>query len=205
MILTRAGFSGTDGYAAEAPTLFDRYERRSFDEVHAAILDLMPPGGRALDIGAGTGRDAGALAARGFAVTAVEPIAELREPARTLHPSPAIEWIDDGLPELATLIGRAGWYDLVLATAVWMHLDEAERATAMDAVAPLVGAGGILSITLRRGAVPAGRRMFHVDPEEPIAQAAAHGLTCVLDDDEPSIGADNLAAGVSWRRVVFRR
>ena len=198
-------FGGTDGYAAEAPSLFDRYERRSFDEVHASILHLLPAGGRALDVGAGTGRDAAALAARGFAVTAVEPTAELREPAQALHPSPAIEWVDDGLPELGTLQQRRGTFDMVLVTAVWMHLTPEERAAAMAGVAPLVAPGGLLSVTLRRGKVPAGRRMFHVEPEELIAQADAAGLHCVFDRDEPSIGEDNRAAGVSWRRVAFER
>lgn len=184
--------------------LFERYERRSFDEVHASILNLLPAGGRGLDIGAGTGRDAAALARRGFQVVAVEPTAELREPAKVLHPSPSIEWIDDGLPLLRSLEDRRGHFDVILATAVWMHLDPAERATAMRVVAPLLAPNGLLSITLRRGPVPRGRRMFHVESEEARAAAAACGLKCVIDQDEPSFGTENRAAGVFWRRVAFR-
>ncbi|WP_204324597.1 class I SAM-dependent methyltransferase, partial [Stenotrophomonas maltophilia] len=66
------------------------------------ILHLVPAAPvRAIDIGAGTGRDAAALAARGHRVLAVEPTAELLAEARRLHPSALIEWLDDGLPELA--------------------------------------------------------------------------------------------------------
>ena len=198
-------FSGTDGYAAEATRLIDDYERHSFEDKHASILEILPSGGRALDIGAGTGRDAAALATRGLIVTAVEPTAEFRETARILHPSPAITWIDDGLPALASIADHRNIYDLVLATAVWMHLDEVERSAAMIAVAPLIRPGGILSITLRRGPVPGGRRMFHVDSGEIIAQAATAHLDCISDHDEASIGARNMIAGVRWRRIVFRR
>lgn len=198
-------FPGTDGYAAEAPTLFERYERRSFAECHAAILPYVPRGADVLDIGAGTGRDAAALAALGNRVTAVEPTAALRGPAAILHPSPAISWIDDGLPELATLRARGATFDFVLATAVWMHLTEAERARAFAVVAGLLRPGGYFSLTLRRGPVPAGRRMFHVPADEVLAQAAAAGLECVLNLDEPAIGAENVAAGVSWSRLLLRR
>jgi len=200
-----SAFSGTDGYAAEAPVLFRRYEARSFEEVHASILDLLPAGGRALDVGAGTGRDAGALARRGSAVTAAEPTSELRDGARRLHPEPEIEWLNDGLPDLAAAHALDTVFDVVLCTAVWMHLDAEERFAAMAAVAPLVEPGGLLSITLRRGPVPSGRRMFHVQSAETIAQAQAGGLRCVLDRDEPSIGEENRAVGVTWRRVAFRR
>ncbi|MBX9797320.1 bifunctional 2-polyprenyl-6-hydroxyphenol methylase/3-demethylubiquinol 3-O-methyltransferase UbiG [Sphingomonas sp.] len=199
-------FPGTDGYAAEAPTLVERYERRSFEEVHDAILHLVPAGGAyVLDIGAGTGRDAAALAGRGNRVLAVEPTTELRVPAALRHPSPAISWIDDGLPALAAVHARGERFDFVLATAVWMHLDEGERARAFGAVAGLIAPGGHWSVTLRRGPVPAGRRMFHVPAAEMAAQAAEAGLTVVMNRKEPSIGAENLASGVWWRRLVFKR
>ncbi|MGQ3357308.1 MAG: class I SAM-dependent methyltransferase, partial [Phreatobacter sp.] len=70
--------ASTAGYAEEAENLARQYESVTFEEVHAPLLHLLPLSGRALDIGAGSGRDAAALAARGFAVTAVEPTAELR-------------------------------------------------------------------------------------------------------------------------------
>ena len=54
--------SGTEHYADEAPELLKRYESISFADAQAPILQLIPPApGRALDIGAGTGRDAAGL------------------------------------------------------------------------------------------------------------------------------------------------
>lgn len=67
----------------------------------------------------------------------MEPTAELSNPAIALHRAASIEWVDDSLPELASLAeGRR--FDLVMITAMWMHLDEKERATAMPRVASLV-------------------------------------------------------------------
>ena len=118
--------SGTEHYADEAPELLKRYESISFADAQAPILQLIPPApGRALDIGAGTGRDAAGLAVLGYSIVAVEPTEELRRGAMLLHPSPMIEWLDDSLPDLAVVRARKEDFDLVMLTAVWMHLDEA--------------------------------------------------------------------------------
>jgi protein-L-isoaspartate O-methyltransferase len=91
--MNAARISGTENYADEAPELLKRYESISFADAHAPVLQLIPPAPcRALDIGAGTGRDAAGLVALGHSVLAVEPTEELRRGAMLLHPSPMIEW-----------------------------------------------------------------------------------------------------------------
>ena len=149
--------NGTQGYGETADVLVKQYESRSFADVHRGIVPLLPAApARALDIGAGTGRDAAALAALGHKVLAVEPTRAMRAHGH-LHPSPAIEWLDDSLPELALVRARGERFDLVMMTAVWMHLDEAERTRAMACVAGLVAPGGLMTLSLRHGPVPAGR------------------------------------------------
>ncbi|MFE2409972.1 SAM-dependent methyltransferase, partial [Kitasatospora sp. NPDC059408] len=60
------GPSGTAGYGAEAQALALQYESVTFAEVHREMLHLFPaPPAAVLDVGAGTGRDAAALAALG--------------------------------------------------------------------------------------------------------------------------------------------
>jgi 2-polyprenyl-3-methyl-5-hydroxy-6-metoxy-1,4-benzoquinol methylase len=98
----------------------------------------------------------------GHIVTAVEPTAELRVRAIKLHTSPRIEWLDDSLPELSRVSKRDRAFDVVMLTAVWMHLDEQQRRRAMVRVAALVRPGGLMTLSLRHGLVPAGRRMFEV-------------------------------------------
>jgi SAM-dependent methyltransferase len=196
-----ARVSGTEGYAEEADALVGQYESISFAEAHRHVLHLIPSAPcRVLDIGAGTGRDAAAFAAMGHAVVAVEPTAELRARAAALHPSPRIEWLDDGLPDLARLAGRD--FDVVMLTAVWMHLDEGQRGRAMPRVARLVRGGGVAVFSLRHGPVPPGRRMFDVSAEETAGLAAAGlGLALRLDDRADTLGRP----GVRWTRLAFSK
>ena len=195
--------SGTENYAEEAPELLKRYESVSFADHHRSIMHLIPTvPGRVLDIGAGTGRDAAGFVALGHTVLAVEPTEELRLGAMALHPSPRIEWVDDSLPDLAAVLARGEESDVVMLSAVWMHLDELQRRQAMPNVAALVGNGGVMMMSLRHGPVPPGRRMFDVSAEETIALAQPPGLRCTLSQDpEPSLRQP----GVSWTRLAFRK
>jgi len=195
--------SGTQGYAEEADELFQRYESTSFAEVHRSVLHLIPtPPCRVLDIGSGTGRDAAALAAMGHRVVAVEPTAEMRTRAAALHSSPHIEWLDDSLPDLAQVTQLGGQFQLVMLTAVWMHLDEPQRRRAMPRVASLVRMGGRISMTLRHGPTPLGRRMFDVSANETIARAEAEGLRCLFNQERtPALKTPD----ASWTRLVFAK
>lgn len=190
------------GYAEEADALVDAYESISFEEVYGPVLHLLPSGGHALDIGAGTGRDAAALAKRGFLVHAAEPTAEFRAHARRLHPDPAITWTDDALPDLAGLHAGEVRFDLILMTAVWMHLDEAERARALPRLADLLADGGRLLMTVRKGPVPPGRRMFTV-PIDPLVKAAAEARLALLERYEfgDRLGRED----VRWTMLAFKR
>ncbi len=199
-----ARFPGTDGYAAEAPHLLERYEAIPFEKAHAAMLTLIPQApGHVLDIGAGTGRDAAYLADLGHRVTAVEPTDELRRGAQTLHPSPFIDWIADGLPFLSSIAHRRDEFDLIMITAVWMHLNESERRQAMPVVAALLKPGCPLIMSLRHGPVPDGRRMFEVGAEETTGLAAAEGLRPMMNFVSHALQDDNRRAGVTWTRLAF--
>jgi SAM-dependent methyltransferase len=194
----------TAGYAREAPALLAAYEAIAVEDVHRPVWHLLPTDpGRLLDIGAGTGRDAAHFAAMGHRVVAVEPVDELRDGARRLHPSPRIEWLKDGLPALAHLRARGETFDAVLATAVWMHLDEGQRAEAMPNVASLVAPGGMLILSLRHGPIPPGRRMFDVSAEETIGLAAREGLASVVSTVTASVQAGK--PDVTWSRLAFRK
>lgn len=191
---------GTEGYTEDAARLVRVYESVSFADLHGDLLPMLPPPpARAVDIGAGSGRDAAALARMGHAVTAVEPVARLREWARRAHGGLGIVWVDDALPELGSVRGT---FDLVLLSAVWMHLDEGERAAGMARVAALTAPGGTVVLTLRHGPVPEGRRMFQVPAEEVIGTAAAHGLRAVQVRRTADLGR---RPGVCWTRLVLRR
>jgi len=197
---------GTEGYAEQAAELIARYESVSFEEAHGPELQLLPTApSRILDIGAGTGLDAAWFAERGHSVLAVEPTPELRAAAMKLHPSPAIEWLDDALPHLKLVVSRRRLFDTIMLSAVWMHLDESERRAGMLTLASLLAPEGVIVLSLRHGPVPVGRRMFQVSGDETIALAAPHGLKPVLNVRTDSIQALNRAAGVTWTHLAFRR
>ncbi|MEV6132640.1 class I SAM-dependent methyltransferase [Streptomyces violaceusniger] len=190
---------GAAGYEQKAEELARRYEGMTFEAVHKEFLPWLPPApGRVLDIGAGSGRDAAALATRGHQVVAVEPTPELRRIGQRLHPDTAIRWIDDALPSLT---GLQGPFDFTLLSAVWMHLDEQERVEAMQRLADLVAPGGCVALSLRHGPVPTGRRMFAVSAAETVALAERFGLSAVHRGQ----GSDRLSReDVSWSTLVFR-
>ena len=119
-----------------------------------------------------------------------------------LHSSPMIEWLDDSLPNLAAVRARKEEFDLVMLTAVWMHLDEAQRQLAMSNISTLVRNGGIVIMSLRHGPIPPGRRMFEVSAQETIALAQCASLACIWSREaEPSLRQP----GVSWTRLAFQK
>ncbi|SCY23028.1 class I SAM-dependent methyltransferase [Microvirga guangxiensis] len=190
------------GYAEQADALVDSYESITFEDVYRPVFDLLPHGGWALDIGAGTGRDAAELAARGFQVHAAEPTAELRAHAKRLHPDPSITWTDDALPDLAGLHAGRIRFDLVLMTAVWMHLDADERDKALPIIADLLVPGGRLFMAIRKGPVPPGRRMFSI-PITPLIESAERAGLMLLRANEfgDMLGRQD----VSWAMLAFER
>jgi len=200
--MDRTSGAGVQAYYAESAERLARvYESVSFESVHEALLDLLPAApARVLDVGAGTGRDAAALAGRGFSVDAVEPVADLRRVAARLHPDAGITWREGALPDLR---GVQGPYDVILLSAVWMHLPPEQRPIAMQSLTRLLASGGTLLITLRRGEPPADRNMFDVPPEEVAGHGAEAGLTLLRIVDE---GADRLGREeVRWNSVALQK
>jgi len=193
--------ASNSGYSETAQALIDQYESIHFEDVHRPVLHAFPKQpARVLDIGAGTGRDAAALARKGRAVTAVEPTPELRAWGQANHPR-SIRWIDDMLPQLPQVRAMRERFDLILLTAVWMHLDAHQQREAMETLATLLSPGGLLSMSLRHGPVPEGRRMFDVSAGEVSALAASHGLSMLH-----SVGTEDMLgrAGVSWTFLVLQ-
>ncbi|MFF4442017.1 class I SAM-dependent methyltransferase [Streptomyces sp. NPDC001621] len=188
-------------YAQNAGRLGQRYGSVPFEEVHGGVVDLLPPAPAvAVDIGSGTGRDAAALAQRGYQVVAVEPVPELREVAQRLYQSAGVRWVEDCLPELSRLNEA---FDVALLSAVWMHLPPAVRRAAMDRLAALLAPSGLLIISLRRGAPPTDRVMFDVPADEVLRDGERAGLRLVRLVEE---GADCLGrAEVWWQTVALRK
>jgi SAM-dependent methyltransferase len=199
--------SALAGYAEDAPALIPHWFAIEPADVHAPVLHLLPAApARVLDIGAGVGRDAAWFAGRGHAVLAVEPVDALREAGMTAYAqTPGIEWQNDRLPDLTSLMARGETFDLVMLTAVWAHLNEEERRIAMANIGKLVAKGGRLIMSIRRGWTPPNHPVFDVTAFETVDLAEAAGLDAIFSDISESIQEMNRANGVKWLRLAFEK
>ncbi len=166
-----------DIYNTEAQTFKAQYLSTSSDEVHSCWLKHLPKSGQALDIGAGVGRDALWLANKGFNVVAVEPAKELLKIGQDYTQDTSVYWLDDLLPELKNTIALQTKFDLILVSAVWMHIPSSQRERAYRKLTNLLKPNGKLVISLRHGKSPDKREMYPVTIDELSTFSAKFGLS----------------------------
>ncbi|MBL6082313.1 class I SAM-dependent methyltransferase [Belnapia sp. T18] len=165
------------------------------------LADLLPrPPAVVIDIGAGTGRDAGAFAAAGFEVIAIEPSACMRVQAERLHQVPRIRWLPDSLPTLTTASRSGIAADVVSLNAVWQHVGPADRPRAFRKLVGLLRSGGLLVMTLRHGRDD-GRGTHPVSLAEVESLARSHGMQGVRAVPSPDLQG---RPEISWTAVVLR-
>ena len=197
--------AGSKGYDVDAEALVRRYERVRPAEKYGATLHLIPPThSRVLDVGAGSGVDAAWFASLGHEVLAVEPTVQLRQRAMELHASHGIRWMDDSLPHLRSVVALDESFELIVIAGVWTHLDEMERSESFKTLASLLAPGGIVILSIRQGAAPAGRLHIPATAEETIASAERHGLRPMLNVELYSQQAANRIACVTWSWLAFK-
>ncbi len=192
-------------YSANAEHYYSLYQSISASSVHGyleqALANITPT--TALDIGAGSGRDANWLAAKGWQVTATEPAEALLKLAKQ-HSNERVTWCDASLPALANLPTPHQHFDLILLSAVWMHLPIDDRPTAIKRLAELLSANGRMYISLRFGPNVPERPMYPISYEELQALAAENGLTARNLNPVPS--KDGLQrSDVEWVTVELIR
>lgn len=191
-------------YTNHASRLAREYETVAPDTIHGVWRDHLPkPPARVMDVGAGTGRDAAWLADLGHEVVAVEPSAGMRAEGERRHPSGRIRWMDDSLPDLQTVQELGERFDLILLSAVWMHVLPANRNRAIETLAALTAPGGRIVITLRFGPSPDEREFHPVSAAELRELAGVAGLSVALEAEPNADQMDR--RGVRWQTVVLER
>lgn len=188
-------------YDQDAPAFAQRYDGVTFESVHADVASWLPAVGAAvLDVGAGSGRDARALAMRGLRVVAVEPSAAFRQLAQGPKDH-GIEWIDDRLPDLSSLRAEDRRFAFILCSAVLMLLPQHLLSPSFGAMAQLLETGGILAINLRNpvSGEPAELVYAHSD-EQILAAAREAGLGLIRQN----VASDALGReSHRWRAFIF--
>ncbi|GEA09053.1 SAM-dependent methyltransferase [Alteromonas sp. KUL42] len=189
-------------YSTNAKALTEQYNSVSFESVHKDWLDEIPKEGIVLDVGAGSGRDARYLAAKGLSVVAVEPALNIRELAQTYQVNSPIHWLSDTLPELSEVYKLQTKFDLILLSAVWMHIAPSLRERAFRKLSSLLKPNGRLVISLRHGQCQDERTMYAVSADELAQYASQFGLTYKLLS--PDQAPDKLGrSDVSWQTVLL--
>ena len=193
-------------YSRNAASFTEQYNNIDFEAVHSLWYERITGKGFALDIGAGSGRDARFLAREGWSVVAVEPAAGMREVAQDYvindKDVAPILWLDDTLPELVKVFALDTKFDLILLSAVWMHLAPSERERAFRKISSLLNAKGKIIITLRHGDSPDEREMYRVSTSEIAKYASQFGLSYDLLSVEPTEDVQ-ARTNVQWQTVML--
>ncbi|GLX80735.1 class I SAM-dependent methyltransferase [Thalassotalea eurytherma] len=188
-------------YSENTDSLVSQYDSVSFDSVHNEWLTYVPTNGMVLDIGAGSGRDARYLSEHGLKVYAVEPALALMQAAQNNSSECDITWYQDSLPNLERVRVLDVQFDLILLSAVWMHLSLDERTLSMKTMASLLRTGARLVITLRHGEFSDGRTTFPLSADEVAQLGEQNGLSLLL---KTKLSDDQLGRGdVVWQTVVL--
>jgi SAM-dependent methyltransferase len=168
------------------------------------MLPSMPA--TVLDVGAGSGRDAAWLAGKGYDVVAVEPSASMRAVATRTHPEAGLRWIEDSLPALGVITRSGLSFDLILLSAVWMHIRAGDRPRAFRKLINLLKPGGFIALTWRNGPSDPGRNFHPVSLAEVKALARNHGAVVEFSGE----AQDRLERGdICWMQsaavLAYRR
>src|SRR5690606_23907826 len=94
-----------------------------------------------------------------------EPSPAMQQIGKRLHPDPKIEWRFDSLPDLAETRASGEKYDLIVLSAVWMHVKPDYRKQALETLRALLTPDGKIYLTLRIGPSEPARGIYRVSVE----------------------------------------
>jgi SAM-dependent methyltransferase len=206
-------------YNDNATKLANQYLSKTFEEVHQSWSPFLPsiienPNARILDLGAGSGRDAKYLAElaanthpteNNIQIFAVEPAQELAVIGQKTTEDLNVKWLDDSLPALSKVTKQEVSFDLILLSAVWMHVPPSARSRSIRKLANLLKPGGKLVISLRHVQTEDDykqRKMFDVSADELKKLATDVGLFTKLETvkENDKLGRNH----VSWQTLVLQ-
>jgi len=169
-------------YNENADELFPRYRSLRSEDVFKDVIAHIPAKPCFVaDIGSGSGRDTKWLAEFGHTVISIEPSVVLRAKAMANGmPANAI-YFDSSLPELAGLDLFVRRFDLIICSAVWMHLDTNERKLALKRIHELLSDNdeSRAIITFKVAPEEPGRGMYVLDADVIAKEFEEHGFSYV--------------------------
>jgi SAM-dependent methyltransferase len=194
-------------YDRHAERIAAHYEEVDFSATLEPVIAALPAGARVLELGCGSGRDAAALLARGFDVTATDGSAEILAEAARHHPELSHRLIHHALP--GELPFEAGSFEAVLSMAVLMHLEAAELKSAYSAVHRVLRPGGLFAYSVNteragldaRGRDERGRHFTCLSPAEWERLHEAAGFQTEWKKESDDVTG---RAGIRWVTFLCR-
>jgi 2-polyprenyl-3-methyl-5-hydroxy-6-metoxy-1,4-benzoquinol methylase len=156
-------------YNDRVEELAQQYLSLSFDKVHGhwahhLSATLKKPNASILDIGAGVGRDVSHIATlagknatednkenNSLSIYAIEPAIEMFRVGQVTTQNQNVHWLQDSLLALDKTTRLEISFDLILLSAVWMHVPKSQRARSLRKLANLLKPGGKVIISLKFG------------------------------------------------------
>ncbi len=192
----------TAWYDTHAETVVSRYENVCPHEIYRWCAHLFPPAlATALDIGAGSGRDAAFMALKGYDVLAVEPSQRMRTVGARLHAEANFQWVDDRLPSLAKVTSYGLSFNLILMNAVWMHIAQHDRPRSFRKLVNLLKPGGLLLMIIPKGHPDTNRGFFPVSGHEIETLARGHGAYTECYEVSADLGGRDQ---LQWENLAIR-
>lgn len=172
----------------------------------AAVLQQLSPNGRALDLGAGAGRDALALAQCGLEVTCVDlsqrGLEQILERARErgLEDRISVQHADVRDVEI-----QAGQYDVIIGTTVLDHIPADDAATVWQRMVNGLRPQGILYVEVHSSDDPGCAEAPSANEPAPVSETAAwvihyfdHGKLLRWAMDAPSLRVLRYEERLEW-------
>ena len=143
-------------YDENARELSYRYESAKVDHMHTLMKSTFPFESSLLEIGCGSGRDAGFMFQNGYEILAIDGSREMIAEAKRCHPELAESLQAMKIPD--ELYFEPASFDGVYSIATLMHLQKDAIDRTFEIIAALLKAGGkfLFSISIQRDDVDDG-------------------------------------------------
>ncbi len=195
-------------YENNARHLSQRYESAKVDNIHALLLNTFPSKSYLLEIGCGSGRDAGFMHQNGYHVLAIDGSREMIAEAKQCHPELVGRLEVIKIPD--ELYFESYSFDGVYSIATLMHLEKDSIDSAFEKISMMLKPGGkfFFSVSIQRDDVDAqgkdeqGRHFTSMLEVEWIRCCEKHGLKLEYSE----ITGDGLGRdGIVWLTCVARK
>ena len=195
-------------YDNNAKDLSQRYESAKVDNIHSLLLNTFPSKSYLLEIGCGSGRDAGFMYQNGYDVLAIDGSREMIAEAKRCHPELVDRLEVMKIPE--ELHFEASSFDGVYSIATLMHLDKSMIDRTLEKVAMILKEGSkfLFSVSVQRddldeqGKDEKGRHFTTMSELEWVRCCEKYGLQF----EHSEITADGLDRdGIVWLTCVVRK